>query len=264
MKYCMSCGAQIADGAKFCPKCGSKQAQPAAPTAPQNNSAANEPSLGQYQQPPSQYQQPQQYQPPQPQYQQPQQYQPPQRQYGQPRQQYARPQYAQPTQYGRGYAAPRQKTLLEELSFRIKIVALIWVAVGIFQVVCAIDDFTTAWFWGWVNVLSGIIFLLFGLVNIFVPGYKEYRFAAQIPVYPVGLLEKYENKKQYIGTIVYNVVVFIFCCLSGGGLYIFMGILGVAAGIFDYIWIRQLVMDNAQQLAEEEEKALAEAENQNR
>ena len=253
MKYCISCGAQIADGAKFCPKCGAKQAQPEASHPVQNNPAAYNSSSAQ------QYRQPRQYQPPQPQYQQP------QRQYGQPRQQYTRPQYAQPSQYGRGYGAPRQKTLLDVLSFRIKIVALIWVAVGIFQVICGIILLIySAILANGSNIFNAIIFIIFGFANIFIAGYKEYRFAEQIPVYPVGLLEKYENKKQYIGTIVWNVIVLIFTCFTFDALFIFMGILGVAAGVFDYIWIRQLVMDNAQQLAEEEEKALAEAESQNR
>lgn len=77
--FCNKCGTQLANGAMFCPNCGSKQnAQP--------------------QQPPVQPQQPyvqpqQQYAPPPP----PQpQYAPPQPQYAQPQQQYAQPQYAQP------------------------------------------------------------------------------------------------------------------------------------------------------------------------
>lgn len=71
--FCNKCGTQLANGAMFCPNCGSKQnAQP--------------------QQPPVQPQQPyvqpqQQYAPPPP---------PPQSQYTPPQQQYAQPQYAQP------------------------------------------------------------------------------------------------------------------------------------------------------------------------
>lgn len=87
--FCNKCGTQLANGAMFCPNCGSKQnAQP--------------------QQPPVQPQQPyaqpqQQYAPPPP---------PQQPQYAPPQQQYAQPQYAQPQpQYAQPqYAQPQSET----------------------------------------------------------------------------------------------------------------------------------------------------------
>ena len=79
MAFCSKCGAQVQDGAGFCPACG--QAMAAAP--PQQPQQPYQEPQQQYQQPQQQYQQPQQ------------QYQQPQQQYQQPQQQY-QPQYQQP------------------------------------------------------------------------------------------------------------------------------------------------------------------------
>ena len=68
MAYCTKCGAQVADGMKFCNSCGNPMgaAQPqAAPQQPQQQAAQPQPQQQQtYQQPQPQYQQPYQQQPP--------------------------------------------------------------------------------------------------------------------------------------------------------------------------------------------------------
>ena len=119
--------------------------------------------------------------------------------------------------------APAAEDLLTKLSERVKISAVIWLVIGILQ------------------ILSGV-FILVGAWNIYV-AIKNMQYSKNILTNPVGIVAGQESMTFHIIGLVINLV--------------FGAIIGVGGSLYDLFCVRALVMDNKNAFLELEQRHLS-------
>ena len=107
--------------------------------------------------------------------------------------------------------------LLNTLSQRVKTNGIIWLVIGILQVLCGI-------FLNWV-------FLIVGVLNI-ISSVQDMNYSKELLEKPVGIVAKFEPIVGPIITLIYNLVI--------------GGVIGVVGSIYYFVAIRNYVMENKQ------------------
>jgi len=123
------------------------------------------------------------------------------------------PQQAQKPTVSRG-------ELLNTLSQRLNVNGIIWLVIGILQIIGGI-------FWNW-------YLLIVGALNI-ISAVKDMRYSKELLVCPGDIVARFDSLVGPIITLVYNVV--------------FGGLIGVAGSIYYFVAIRKYVMENKQAFA---------------
>ncbi len=111
--------------------------------------------------------------------------------------------------------------LLTQLSERVKINAIIWLVIGILQI---IGGLFIEW---WI--------LIVGVLNI-VSSIRDMNYSKEILDKPVGIVENFESLTGPIITLIYNLVV--------------GGFIGVIGSIYYFVAIRSFVMQNREAFIE--------------
>ena len=112
--------------------------------------------------------------------------------------------------------------LLNKLAERVKINGIIWLVIGILQVIAGL---LISWFSWWV--------LIVGVLNI-ISSVKDLNRSNQIPRDPRGIVSDYESITGPVITLIYNVL--------------FGGLIGVVGSIYYFVGLRGFVMENREQL----------------
>ena len=105
--------------------------------------------------------------------------------------------------------------LIRKLAEKVKTNAIIWLVIGILQVLAGI-------FGGW-------FVLIVGVLNI-VSSVQDMNYSKQLPENPTGIVQKFEPITGPVITLVYNLI--------------FGGIIGVIGSIYYFVGIRSFVMEN--------------------
>lgn len=100
--------------------------------------------------------------------------------------------------------------LLKTLSERVKIDAIIWLVIGIIQIV------------------TGAFFIV-GILNI-ISAINDLKYSKEVLDNPTGIVERYEPLTMPIIVLVYNAI--------------FGGVIGIAGSIYYFVAIRNFVMEN--------------------
>lgn len=138
-----------------------------------------------------------------------------------PQQQYQQQQYQQP--YQSVYTQP--KTLLQQLSDKVKVEAIIWISVAGLQYLLGLL------FLLFVSIPYGIFLLIIAVLNTLF-SVRSFKYCREVLVHPVGIVSKYEPIGGLIVTLIYNIL--------------FGGIIGVAGSIYGFV-LRSFVMSNRNQ-----------------
>lgn len=109
----------------------------------------------------------------------------------------------------------RSRDLLRQLSDRVRIDGIIWLVIGILQVLMGL-------FWNW-------ILLIIGALNI-VTAVQDLNYSKTVLESPMGIVEKFRPLTGPIITLVYNLI--------------FGGVIGVAGSIYYLIGVRDFVLKN--------------------
>lgn len=169
---------------------------------------------------------------------------------------------------------PKRKTLLQILYEREMFAAILWIIVGIWQIVAGITYFMamtaepslmqilTDEMRG-MYLLDGILFLVFGIVNVsvgcrsikWVENLKDAESGKMRYSYGFSLLNRYGYNGW--GTLIYNIVIWVMCLLAQYELPIFAGCLGVIASAYYILGIRNFVMYNEDGFRKMEEQLRA-------
>lgn len=224
---CEKCGGQLMDNARFCTGCGT----PVQP--PQNNTY--QPSRQNDYQPQqntvqANYQQTQangyqnNYQPPQ------------QNNYQQPP--YQQNPYQNSCGYQNTYAPPYQVNIVQKLSDKVKINGIIWIIVGIIQIITGIIIAAALGSYDGGLMVNAIIILVIGIINTTL-SIKDFKYSKEVLQSPVGIVKKFSPLGGPIGNLIYNIL--------------FGGIIGVAGSIY-YFTVRSFVMNNSMQFTQIEEQ----------
>ncbi len=110
-----------------------------------------------------------------------------------------------------------QNNLINELISKIKINAIIWLAIAAVQII--------------LGLLINWMFLIIGVLNI-ISAIKDIQYINTISSKPVGIVKKYKPITEPIITLVYNLI--------------FGGVIGVAGSIYYLLAIRTFVVNNEQ------------------
>lgn len=229
MKNCIQCGNELNDHAKFCAKCGTKQPEeeqkrfceqcgaeltPDAKFCP-SCAASVGGSAHQVQQSQQSYSTHtgNSYQPQQP-----------------------------------YYGAPVQKSLIQIISEKEKLAAVLWIIVASLQIILGIF-FCYIFMTGWMDdiYIFNIILIFFVAGMNYLIAYFGFKFASKIQQNPTGIIQRYQKASSFVGTLIYNCVILLFS-IAAGLLGIIIGIVAVAASIFYLVGLRSFVLQNAQEL----------------
>ena len=112
-------------------------------------------------------------------------------------------------------AQAKQADLVRKLSEKVKTNAIIWLVIGILQVLAGV-------FGQW-------LILIVGVLNI-VSSVQDMNYSKQLPENPTGIIQKFEPLTGPIITLVYNLI--------------FGGVVGVVGSIYYFVGIRNFVMEN--------------------
>ena len=115
-----------------------------------------------------------------------------------------------------------QQNMLVQLSQKNQTNAIIWIALGIVQIIVSI--YTIAYY----GFFSGICILAVGVLNIF-SGYKDFTYSKELLQKPVAIISRYESMTPIVISLAYN--------LRLGA------IVGIGGNIYE-ITIRSFVMNN--------------------
>ena len=106
-------------------------------------------------------------------------------------------------------------SLIQRLAEKVKTNAIIWLIIGILQVLAGL-------FVGW-------FVLIVGVLNI-VSSVQDMNYSKQLPENSTGIIQKFEPLTGPIITLIYNLI--------------FGGIVGVIGSIYYFVGIRNFVMEN--------------------
>ena len=115
------------------------------------------------------------------------------------------------------YGAVDCSSLISTLAQRMNINGIIWLVIGILQV---IGGLTLNWF-----------LLIVGVLNI-ISSIQDMNYSKALPDNPTGIVAKFEPLTGPIITLVYNLVI--------------GGVIGVVGSIYYFVAIRNYVMENKQ------------------
>lgn len=130
----------------------------------------------------------------------------------------------------RNYTQPRPKGLLEMISDKIQIEALIWAIVAGIQYLIGIAYLI--FFMDSGMAFYGFMIIIIGGANTFF-ACTNYKYSKEILVYPVGIVDKYRNIGMLIGNMVYNIL--------------FGGVIGIAGSLYAFN-LREFVLSNESRL----------------
>ena len=116
-----------------------------------------------------------------------------------------------------GTAAPQTAgtDLIRKLAEKVKTNAIIWMVIGILQIVAGI-------FGGW-------FILIVGVLNV-ISSVQDMNYSKQLPENSAGIVQKFEPLTGPVITLIYNLI--------------FGGIIGVVGSIYYFVGIRNFVMEN--------------------
>lgn len=142
------------------------------------------------------------------------------------------------------YQGNARKSIIEELSGRVRINGIIWICVGTLQIILGLWNISAAiYFYNfWVN---SIILCVIGGLNLFA-AYKDLKYSKEILRNPQGILKKYSPLTGAIITLVWNCVVAIWGIL---------GVVGVVGSIYYLVGVRGFVMENKEEFGKCEENS---------
>ena len=126
------------------------------------------------------------------------------------------------TNTGYGAHPAQQRVMLENLSSRIQVSAIIWIIIGALQIL-------------------GMVTVLLGAYNIYV-GIQNLNYSKKILTYPVGIVAGQESLTMPIVMLVLNLVL--------------GGVIGVVGSIYDILGIRGYVMQNKAAFLNLEQQAI--------
>ena len=146
----------------------------------------------------------------------------------------------------RQYGASAQKSVIQTISGREKLVAVFWLVVAILQAIFAIIYLFAAF-------VVGEYFISFAVLSVisilnFREVYTGFKFSNRILSDPTGILQRYRNMGTFIGTLIWNLIVLIFAILDSSALFVLVGLLGVAVSIFNIVGLRGYILQNAPEL----------------
>lgn len=118
-------------------------------------------------------------------------------------------------------------TIVNAISERYKINAIIWLAIGVLQFLVGLFTY-------------GFI-LVVGILNI-VMSVQDLNFSKEFAQKPVGVVEKVKPLTAPIITLIYNLI--------------FGGVIGVAGSIYYFVGIRNYVLQNEQTLTDIEKEQI--------
>lgn len=122
-------------------------------------------------------------------------------------------------------ASPSHNSLLSQLSERVKLNGIIWLIIGIIQIVLGMD-------WGW-----GL--LLVGGLNI-ASSIQDMNYSKTVLTSPQGIVEHFQPLTGPIIVLVYNLI--------------FGGVIGVAGSVYYLVGVRNFVLSNEKIFANYNEK----------
>lgn len=125
------------------------------------------------------------------------------------------------------FTSENEDALLKQLSERIKINGIIWLAIGVIQILLGLF---VNWF-----------ILIVGVLNI-VSSIQDLNYSKEILEKPTKIVEKFESVTGPIITLVYNLVI--------------GGVIGVVGSIYYFFAIRNYVMENKEAFTTIENKAI--------
>ena len=105
--------------------------------------------------------------------------------------------------------------LIRKLAEKVKTNAIIWLVIGILQILAGV-------FGGW-------FILIVGVLNV-ISSVQDMNYSKQLPENPTGIVQKFEPIIGPVITLVYNLI--------------FGGIIGVIGSIYYFVGIRSFVMEN--------------------
>lgn len=115
-------------------------------------------------------------------------------------------------------AAAGQKAgadLIHKLAEKVKTNGIIWLVIGILQILA--------------GVFANWFVLIVGVLNV-VSSIQDMNYSKQLPENPTGIVQKFEPVTGPVITLIYNLI--------------FGGIIGVVGSIYYFVGIRSFVMEN--------------------
>ncbi|MBQ2933385.1 MAG: zinc-ribbon domain-containing protein [Clostridia bacterium] len=123
---------------------------------------------------------------------------------------------------GKSAAAPKSnESLLDTLAQRLNTNAIIWLVIGVLQIIGGI-------FWNW-------FLLVVGVLNI-ISSMNDMKYSKTLHQNHSGIVEKFEPLTGPIITLIYNLV--------------FGGVIGAVGSVYYLLAIRSFVLENRQQFAQ--------------
>ncbi|MBE6941685.1 MAG: hypothetical protein E7455_05345 [Ruminococcaceae bacterium] len=105
--------------------------------------------------------------------------------------------------------------LVRKLAEKVKTNGIIWLVIGILQILA--------------GVFANWFVLIVGVLNV-VSSVQDMNYSKQLPDNPTGIIQKFEPVTGPVITLVYNLI--------------FGGIIGVVGSIYYFVGIRSFVMEN--------------------
>lgn len=112
--------------------------------------------------------------------------------------------------------------LIRKLAEKVRTNAVIWLVIGILQVLAGV-------FGGW-------FVLIVGVLNI-VSSVQDMNYSKQLPENPTGIVRRFEPITGPVITLIYNLI--------------FGGIIGVVGSIYYFVGIRSFVMEHREAFADQ-------------
>lgn len=139
------------------------------------------------------------------------------------------------------------KNIVQQLSGKIKVQAIIWLVIaciqyvlGIVNIVNGIDMYYDEEIF---SMIMGILIIIVAVLNT-VFSIQSFTYSTKILTKPTGIVSKYRPIGGIIGTLIYNIL--------------FGGLIGVVGSIYAFV-VRSFVMANELQFAQIEQQCMAQA-----
>lgn len=115
-----------------------------------------------------------------------------------------------------------QQNMIAQLSQKNQINAIIWIVLGIVQIIASLSTIM------YYSFSSGIWILAVGILNIF-SGYRDFTYSKELLQKPVAIISRYESMTPIVISLAYNLIL--------------GAIIGIVGNIYE-ITIRSFVMSN--------------------